>query len=91
MRFIPEKNKRAGVCYAATDDGLELPVIDITHPAFGCEMTGAEISAVIDRTMLGLRESSKLPPEALKELPRRSILWRGTFESMGTVMSGMLT
>ena len=26
---IPEKNKKAGVCYAWTDDGLELPVIAI--------------------------------------------------------------
>ena len=31
---IPEQNKKPGVCYAVTDDGLELPVIDITHPAF---------------------------------------------------------
>jgi len=88
---IPEKNKRAGLSYAVTDDGLELPVIDITHPAFACEMTEAEISAVIDRTMQDLRESSKMPPEAVRELPKRSILWRGTFESMGTFMSGMMT
>jgi hypothetical protein len=42
---IPEKNNRAGLSYAVTDDGLELPVIDTTHPAFACEMTEAEISA----------------------------------------------
>jgi hypothetical protein len=41
--------------------------------------------------MQGLRESSRMPPEALMELPKRSILWRGTFESMGTYMSGMMT
>ncbi len=88
---IPEKNKRAGLVYAMTDDGLELPVIDVTHPAFACNVTEPEISAVIDRTMEALRESSKMSPEALKELPRRSILWRGTFESLGTFMSGMMT
>ncbi len=88
---VPEKNKQAGISYAVSDDGLELPVIDITHPAFACEMSEAEISAVIDKTMQGLRDSSKLPPEALKELPKRSILWRGVFESMGTFMSGMMT
>jgi hypothetical protein len=88
---IPERNKRASLVYAVTDDGLELPVIDITHPAFACEMTEAEISAVIDQTMQGLRESSKMSPDAIKELPRRSILWRGTFESLGTFMSGMMT
>lgn len=42
---IPEKNKRAGLSYAVTDDGLELPVMDMTHPAFACEMTEAKISA----------------------------------------------
>lgn len=88
---VPERNKQAGVCYAVTDDGLELPVMDITHPAFACEMTEAEISAVIDRTMQGFRESAKLPPEVLKELPNRSILWRGTFESRDTFTTGMMT
>jgi hypothetical protein len=28
---IPENNKKPGVCYAVTEDGLELPVVDITH------------------------------------------------------------
>ncbi len=31
---IPEKNKKPGVCYTITDDGLELPVIDVTNPVF---------------------------------------------------------
>ena len=88
---IPEEKKKAGLSYAVTDDGLELPVMDITHPAFACEMTDAEVSAVIDRTMQGFRESSAMPPEAIRELPKRSILWRGTFESMGTYMTGMMT
>ena len=30
---IPEQHKKPGVCYAVTDGGLELPVIDITNPA----------------------------------------------------------
>jgi hypothetical protein len=36
---LPERNKRPGVYYALTDDGVELPVINLTHPAFG-EMPG---------------------------------------------------
>lgn len=88
---IPENDKKPGLSYAVSDDGLELPVIDITHPAFTCEMTEAEISTVIDNTMRGLRESTTMAPEFLQELPRRSILWRGTFESLGTFMSGMMT
>jgi len=30
---MPEKNKKPGLSYAWTDDGIELPVIDITHRA----------------------------------------------------------
>ena len=29
---FPEKNKRAGVFYATSSEGLELPVIDVNHP-----------------------------------------------------------
>lgn len=32
--LLLETNKYPSVCYAVTPDGLELPVIDITHPAF---------------------------------------------------------
>jgi len=88
---ILETAKKPGLSYAVSDDGLELPVIDITHPAFDCEMTEAQISAVIDRTMQGVRESPAMTPEAVQELCRRSILWRGTLESLGTFMSGMMT
>jgi hypothetical protein len=88
---VPERNKKPGLSYAVSDDGLELPVIDITHPAFDCEMSEAEISAVIDKTMAGLRESAKMTPEMVRALPAQSILWRGMFESLGTFMTGMMT
>lgn len=88
---IPEKQKLPGVSYAVNADGLELPVIDITHPAFDCSLDDEQISCVIDQTLAGLQASRALPPETILELPKRSILWRGTFESMGTYMSGMMT
>ncbi len=28
LATVPEKNKKPGVCYALTDDGLELPIIE---------------------------------------------------------------
>ena len=40
---IAEKKKKAGVCYAVTDDGLELPVIDVTHPAFEIQLNEGEL------------------------------------------------
>jgi hypothetical protein len=33
-----EAYKKAGVCYAFTDDGGELPVIDVTHPVFAIKL-----------------------------------------------------
>ncbi len=46
--IIPEAHKRFGVSYAVTDDGLELPVIDVTHPAFAIAPTDAELAALTD-------------------------------------------
>ena len=39
--IVPEAHKKAGVSYAFTDDGIELPVIDVTHPAFTIAPTDA--------------------------------------------------
>ena len=36
--LIPEKNRKQGVCYAVTADGIEVPVIDITNTRFRVEM-----------------------------------------------------
>jgi len=33
-RRISEQNKVSGLSYVFTDTGLELPVLDITHPLF---------------------------------------------------------
>ncbi len=30
---------KPGLVYAATDEGLELPVIDVTHPAFALNVS----------------------------------------------------
>lgn len=89
--LIPERNKKPGICYAVTDDGLELPVIDITHPAFEVRATEAEISAVIDETLRALRASVSLPPEVAAQLINGSLLLRGVRDSAGTFMSGMMT
>ena len=44
--IVPEGQKRFGVSYAVTDTGLELPVIDVTHPAFAIAPTDAELDAL---------------------------------------------
>jgi hypothetical protein len=84
---VPELNKKAGVCYAVTDDGLELPVIDLTHPAFAFAIGEAELSALIDN----LQRASSVPPAALQAIAQKSLLVRGMVESAGTYTTGMMT
>lgn len=88
---IPEVNKKPGVFYAATDDGIELPVIDITHPAFACELTGAELAAVMEASVRGVEAAKKMTPEMMRAMAEKSILVRGTAQASGTFMSGMIT
>ncbi|HWR53067.1 MAG TPA: hypothetical protein VN428_18290 [Bryobacteraceae bacterium] len=88
---IPEKNKVPGVCYAVTADGLELPVIDITHPAFACDVSPQEVSAIIDESVRAWEAVQKTPPEVLRDLVANSLLVRGWVQSVGTFMSGMTT
>ncbi len=70
-----------------TDDGLELPVIDITHPAFAFEISEAELDTLIDN----IQRSSSLPPAVLQSVAQKSILFRGMAESAGTFTTGMMT
>jgi hypothetical protein len=96
---IPEKNKRSGVHYAVTIDGVELPVVDVTHPAFTLSVSDAEQQALVKRFM---REKqflvmlAKKAPKLLRRLLLRiafpnSILARDIQDSDGTFLSGMTT
>lgn len=59
--LVPEPNKKPGLCYAVTDEGLELPVIDVTHPAFILEPSEAEILAVRDKYHREAKLRARLP------------------------------
>jgi hypothetical protein len=87
----PEKNKTPGACYAVTGDGIELPVFDITHPAFACDVTEQELSAIIDESARNWEAVQKTPPEVVRTFAANSILVRGWVESIGTFMTGMTT
>ena len=92
---VLEPNKRSGVAYALTKDGVELPVIDITHPVFALNITDAEQSALVQKF---LRE-----PISFHFLPRRirsallqfflrnSMLAEGIRRSQNSFMPGMHT
>ena len=86
---VPERHKKIGVRYAVSDDGLELPVIDITHPAFAIAVSPAKLADIADRTVRSLERSSRMPGLVQRVLRRRSILVRQTIESSGGYLSGM--
>jgi hypothetical protein len=91
----PERRKRAGVYYAVTDDGVELPVVDVTHAAFAVSLSEEEQR---DRVAGYMREASsfgKLPKfvrmPLLKFLLRGSLLGRAIGGASSSFLSGMDT
>jgi hypothetical protein len=92
---LPERNKRPGVCYALTDDGVELPVIDLTHPAFS-DVPGqaAQEQAASDYLKSAARQART--PRILKGglywlLSLRSPLIRAIRGAASGYLSGMST
>ena len=84
---IPETHKKPGVCYALTDDGIELPVIDLTHPAFAFTITQPELDGLIE----AMQRSANIPSSVLQGVAQKSILVRGFVESAGAFTTGMMT
>jgi hypothetical protein len=63
-----EDNKRPGVFYAFTRDGFELPVVDVTHPAFAASITDTEQKTLVEKF---LRDGVPMPncPSLCGSLP----------------------
>jgi hypothetical protein len=81
---------RAQVLYAANDDGIELPVIDITNPAFAMTVTDAEVMAMAYQYVSQLAQQTAMAPEieaALKQSP----LGRAIQEGAGSYLPGLPT
>jgi hypothetical protein len=90
----PEISKTPGVSYAVTDDGLELPVIDVTHPAFAIAPTEAEIEALTAALNEMIERQRSLTEEqqaAMRSVLEGSILGRGLMAAIGTFLTGLNT
>jgi hypothetical protein len=89
-RTVPEKSKRHGLFYAVTDEGLEVPVIDVTHGAFRIEPSPAELADTSAQSLRMLKQSMSVPVMLQKMLTKGSILLR---EAYGTerFLSGTTT
>jgi hypothetical protein len=82
---IPERDKKKGIHYAVTHDGIEIPVIDITHPAFSLPVDEPKGWRVLGRL-------SGLVWKIYHRLFRhRSNLWRRMNGAEGTFLPGLDT
>ena len=84
-----------GVSYAMTQHGIELPVIDITHPSFAVDISDAALHALRERASTETLNWSRKPRWLQRLLMflfvRRSVLMRGLRSSEGTFLTGMNT
>jgi hypothetical protein len=95
MSIIREANKKQGVCYAVTDDGIEVPVIDVTHPAFRVDMSAEDLDAATGKALADLQMRAKTAPaEQQRQL---QTAFEGSFlapriaAARGKVLDGMGT
>jgi hypothetical protein len=92
---IVERGKRPGLCYALTHAGVELPVVDITQPAFGDLPDPAAQEAAVSDYLVTAARQARLP-KVLGEvlfwlMSRRSPLMRAIRASRGGYLPGMDT
>jgi hypothetical protein len=92
---IPETNKKPDLCYAITEDGLELPVIDVTHPAFAIRLSDKELEVLLQNHLKEAKSQEKMPTFLrrlmIRILQRQSFLMRGIAASEGSYLSGLNT
>ncbi len=58
---IAERNKISGICYAVANNGVELPVIDVTHPAFELRLSEGELDALLQQHLQDVRGPERVP------------------------------
>ncbi|HTP02447.1 MAG TPA: hypothetical protein VMJ64_13825 [Anaerolineales bacterium] len=88
---IPEKNKKPGVCYVATDDGVELPVVDITNPAFDPVLIEEKLPQFTAKSTRYMELWAGMPGFARKFMSGRSIFTDQLSRKGGGFVTGMTT
>ncbi len=95
----PSGDRKAGLRYAVAhhgpDGALELPIIDVTHPAFALSPTEDEMRARVAEFLTAPRPFAKLPAflrrRLLRFFLRKSTLGRGIGRAHGSYLSGLGT
>ena len=82
-----------GVHYARTEDGSELPVIDVTHPAFALPHDEERMAKGVERFVRNERARARIPRSIqrtiLRLASRRSRLARAFYHASEGVVGGM--
>ncbi|MGC2465507.1 MAG: hypothetical protein WA517_09955 [Candidatus Acidiferrum sp.] len=81
---------RNGVLYARTEEGLELPVIDVTNPAFAVSATEEDLEAMLGQYIQETGKRQEMTVE-LREALQASIFGRALMAASGTFLDGMST
>jgi hypothetical protein len=79
------------VCYAVTADGVELPVVDVTHPSFRFDPDPADLAALAAASIPRIERSARLPRFVVRLAARRSIIAREVIAARGGFVTGLTT
>ncbi len=79
------------VYYAVDNDGIPLPIVDLSNPVFQCQLAPDELEQIQRDSMENWERGRHTPRLLLKLIARRSILMRGTLEAARGNLSGMAT
>lgn len=80
----------AEILYAMTADGVRLPIIDVTHPAFAVSISDKEITDMSERFLLDAAQMHEKPP-AFREALQQSPLGKALIAARGSYLSGIAT
>jgi hypothetical protein len=69
---VPEPKRKPGLFYAVSDDGLELPVVDVTHDAFAVDLSATELDRLAQRSLEDLERAQHLPHVLKRFAARKS-------------------
>jgi len=78
------------VLFVTTNDGLALPVVDLSNPAFLIAMTDDDVRSMRER-YVAEAAARQVTPEQIRAALERSIIGRGLLAAAGGVLNAMST
>ena len=90
---IPERNKVPGLPYVFTDTGLELAVLDVTHPLFEASIDEKSLAAQRAQSAATAALIKTMSADQRKMITANSFIWGTHFsgETAASCLSGMAT